>query len=86
MELSSVEFHQELYIPAIHKNLFHLPHIQVIGTHPCGKTRLEALNCCSYFQDMLCHCDYDKHVEARFAHQIQSEYYDGNRYVYIEFI
>ena len=33
---------------------------------------------------MLCCHDYSKRVVAIFAHQIQSEYYGGNRYVFIE--
>ena len=35
-------------------------------------------------QDVLCSCDYSERVVASFAHQIQSEYYGGNRYVSIE--
>ena len=33
---------------------------------------------------MLCHCDYDDGVVARFSHQIQLEYYCGNRSMSIE--
>ena len=33
---------------------------------------------------MLCRRDYAEHIVARFLHQIQSEYYDVNRYVSIE--
>ena len=36
------------------------------------------------FQDVLCRRDYDESLVSRFANQIQSEYYDGNRYVSIE--
>ena len=37
-------------------------------------------------QDVLCHRDYAERVVASFAHQIQSEYYGGNRAVSIEVI
>ena len=33
---------------------------------------------------MLCLHDYEESVVACFSHQIQSEYYSGNRYLYIE--
>ena len=36
------------------------------------------------FQDLLCRRYYNERVVARFAHQIQSEYYGGNRSVSIE--
>ena len=36
------------------------------------------------FQDVLCCCDYAERVVAKFANKIQSEYYGGNREVYIE--
>ena len=35
---------------------------------------------------MLCFIDYAEHEVASFAHQSQSEYYGGNRSVYIESI
>ena len=36
------------------------------------------------FQDVLCRRDYSENVVASFDNQIQSEYYGGNRSVYIE--
>ena len=36
------------------------------------------------FKDVLCLHDYAESVVASFPHQIQSEYYGGNRYVSIE--
>ena len=42
MESSIVDFHQDLYIPAIQKLAFHLPHVHIIGTHHCGNMRREA--------------------------------------------
>ena len=38
------------------------------------------------FQDVICRCDYSERVVARFANQIQSKYYGGNRSVYIDVI
>ena len=37
----------------------------------------------SDFQDVLCRRDYAEHVVARFVQKNQSEYYGGNRSVYI---
>ena len=36
------------------------------------------------FQYMLCHRDCAERIVAIFAHQMKSEYYSGNRSVYIE--
>ena len=38
---------------------------------------------CELFQDFLCSRDYAERVVVIFAHQIQSEYYGGNRSVSI---
>ena len=84
MESSIVEFHQDLYIPAVHKLAFHLTYVCIIGTHHCGNTRWEAFKCHSTLQDGLCHCDYAEHVVASFSHQIKSEYYVGNIMVSLE--
>ena len=73
MESSIVDFHWDLYIPAIQKLALNLPHIHIIGTHHCGNTRWEELKCHSAFQNVLCCCDYSERVLSRFAHQIQSE-------------
>ena len=86
MESSIVEFHQDIYIPAIQKLAFHLPHVRIIGAHHCVNTRQEALKRHSDFQDVLRHCDYAELIVARFSHQIKSEYYGGNMSVSIECI
>ena len=41
---------------------------------------------CELLQDVLCCRDYDEKEVAKFAHQIQSEYYGGNISVSIEVI
>ena len=46
--------------------------------------RQEALKRPSYFQDVLYHHDYAENVVAIVTHQIQYEYYSGNRSVSIE--
>ena len=38
------------------------------------------------FQDVLCCRDYAERVVVRFDHKVKSEYYGGNRSVYIEVI
>ena len=52
--------------------------------HHCGNTRQEAFNRCSNSKDVLLCRDYSELVVARFSHQIQSEYYGGNMYLFIE--
>ena len=34
-------------------------------------------------KDMMCRRDYAERVVASFSHEIQSEYYVGNKYVFI---
>ena len=84
MESLIVEFHRDLYIPAILKFSFHLPHVRIHETQHCGNTYQEAFKSHSYFQDMLCRREYVECLVARCVHQIQSEYYVGNRCVSIE--
>ena len=50
----------------------------------CGDSRRTVFKRYKSFQDVLCRCDYAERVVASFAHQIQSEYYGGNRSVSIE--
>ena len=74
-------FRQRFYIPEIQKLVLHLPHIHIIGTRYCVNTRHEVFNCRASYQDLLFCLDYAEHVVAIFAHQIQSEYCAGNRYL-----
>ena len=84
METSITDFHTNFYIPLIQKLAFHLPHVQIIGTNNCGKTHCEAFKRRRAKKEMFCCRDYADRVIASFAHQIQSEYYGGNRSVSIE--
>ena len=84
METTIFEFHTRYYIPAIQKLDFHLPHVRILGTNHCGEMRCTAFERRELFQDVICRRDYAEGVVARFANQIQSEYYGGNRSVYIE--
>ena len=86
METYSAYLHTSFYIPEIQKLAFHLLHVRIIGNNHCGNTRCEAFKRCSENQDMLCRPDFAERVVASFSHQIQSEYYGGNRYVSIEVI
>ena len=79
-----MEFNQDVYIPEIHKLSFYLPHVRILVMHHCGNFCREAFKRRSDLQDVLCRRDYAECVVAIFAHQIQYEYYDGNRSVSIE--
>ena len=73
----------KIYIPLVQKLAFHLPHVCIIGTHHCGKGRCEVFKRRGNLYDVLYCLDYAERVVSSFAHQIQPEYYGGNRYVYI---
>ena len=77
-------FSHTFYISVIKKVLFHLPHIQILGTHPCGNIRREAFKHRRAFKYVLCCCDYAKSVASSFTQQTQSKYYGCNRYLSIE--
>ena len=78
------DFHTSFYIPAIQKLDFHLTHVHILGTNHCGEMRRTAFKRRELFQDFLCRRDYAERVVSNFANKIQSEYYGGNRSVYIE--
>ena len=84
METTISDFSTSLYIPAIPKLAFHLPHVRILGTNHCGELRRTAFKRRELFQDVLCRRDYADRVVASFANQIQSEYYGGNRSLSIE--
>ena len=73
METTIYNFHTSFYIPAIHKLVFHLPHVQILGTNQCGESCQTAFKRRKSFQDVLCRRDYADRVVASFSHQIQSE-------------
>ena len=84
METSIADFHTSLYILAMKKLAFHLPHVHILGTNNCGNTRREEFKRRRENQDVLCRHGYAERVVAISAQQIQSEYYGGNIYVSIE--
>ena len=65
-------FLTSVYIPAIQKLVFHLPHMRILGTNICGAMQHTAFKWRDLFQDILCRCDYDERVVPCFAHQIKS--------------
>ena len=84
METTISGFSTSFYIPAIQKLAFCLPHVRILGTNHCGELWRTAFKRRELLQDVLCRRDYSERVVASFANQIQSGYYGGNRYVYIE--
>ena len=84
METTIYYFHTIFYIPAIQKLDFHLRHVCILDTNHCGEMLRTAFKQRELFQDVICRHDYAERLIASFAHQIQSEYYGGNRSVYIE--
>ena len=83
METTIYDFRTSFYIPTIHKLAFNLPHVRILGTNHCGSMRHTDFKQHELFQDVLCRRNYNERVVASFAHQIKSEYYGGNIYVYI---
>ena len=61
-----------------------MPHVKILGTNHYDDSCQTAFKRFESFQDGLCRCDYAKTLLSSFAHKIQSEYYGGNRSVYIE--
>ena len=73
IETNISNFHTSLYIPAIQKLAFNLPHVHILGTNHCGEMRRTAFKRRESFQDVLCCRDYADRAVARFSNQIQSE-------------
>ena len=71
-------------MPSIQKLAFHLPRVRILGKNHSGAMRHTSFKRRELFQDVICRRDYIEKVVARFAHQIQSEYYGVNRSVSIE--
>ena len=84
METTISDIHTSFYIQAIQKLAFHLPHVCILGTNHCSELQQTAFKQRELFQDVLCRRDYAERVVARFANQIQPEYYVGNRSMSIE--
>ena len=84
MDTTIYKFHTSFYIPAIQKLAFHIKHIQILVTNNCGDSRRTAFKHREPFQYVLCRRDYSERVVASFTHHVKSEYYGGNRSVYID--
>ena len=84
METTISDFHTIFYIPAIQKLAFSLPYVRILGTNHCGAMQRTTFKWRELSQDVLRRRGYAERVVAKFASQIQSEYYGGNRSVSIE--
>ena len=83
METTFSDFHTSFYKPDIQKLAFHLPNVRILGTNYYGEMGRAAFIQREFFQYVLCCRDYAERVVAKFANQIQSEYYGGYIFVYI---
>ena len=72
IETTISDFHAILYIPAIQKLAFHLPHVRILGTNQCDEMLHTAFKRRGLFQDVICSRDYAEMVVARFSYQIKS--------------
>ena len=82
-ETTISDLHTSFYISAIQNTAFHIPHVHILGANHCGEMRRTSFKRRELFQDVLCRRDYAERVVAKFANQIQSEYYGGYIFVYI---
>ena len=71
METTISDFHTSLYIPAIQKLAFHLPHVRILSKNHCGEMRRKSFERRELFQYVICCHDYAEGVVVRFDHQIQ---------------
>ena len=70
METVISNFHTSFYISKILKLVFHLSHVQILGTNHCGDSCRNAFKHRELFQNVLCHLDYADMVVASSAHKI----------------
>ena len=84
MDTTSSDFYTRIYIPAIKKLAFHIPHMCILSTNHCGEMWRIAFKQRELFHYFLCHRDYAERLVARFSNQIRSKYYGGNISVSIE--
>ena len=78
METTIYDIHTSLYIPAIQKLAFHLPHVRIIVKNCCGAIRRTAFKQLELSKYVLCCRDYSERVVTSFANQIQPKYHYGN--------
>ena len=83
MRTKIYDFNTSIYISAIQRLVFHLPHVLILGTNHCGELQHTAFKGRALFNDVLCRCDTDERVVSIFVHPLQSVYYGGNISVYI---
>ena len=84
METIIADFDTNFYIPSIGMLEFHPTPVIILGDNYCGNTHHEALKNCRQNKYVLCCRYYDERLVASFVHQMQSEYYCGNRSMFIE--
>ena len=72
METTVSNFRTSFYIPDIQKLVFHLPHVQILGTIHCGESHLIAFKRRDSSQYGLCCRDYSERVVASFINKIKS--------------
>ena len=77
VETSFSNFNTSFFIPEIHKVVFHIPHVQLMGKNHCGDSCQTVFKRRESFQDVLCRRDYAGRVVASFAtkynHNIMEE-------------
>ena len=66
MKKSISDFHKSFYIPEIQKLVFHIPHVQILGTINCGDSRWTSLKLRESFKDVLCRFYYAESVVDSF--------------------
>ena len=84
MNTSIRKFHRKFYGPAIDKLAYHYPHVILLGTQHCSKTRREAFHRRKAFKDAKAQHDYAERLIGAFFNQIHSEYYGHKRSVSME--
>ena len=70
--ISNFHTHTSFYISAIQKLVFHIPHVQILGTIHCGDSCLNVFKLRKSYQDMLYCRDYAERVVSIFSNQIHS--------------
>ena len=72
LETYIIQFHENFFITARQKLVFHFPHVRILGTHNCGIELRGEFKRWLALKDVLCRHDYDERVVSSLPHQIQS--------------
>ena len=72
MRTKIYDFNTSIYISAIQRLVFHLPHVLILGTNHCGEMQRTAFKQRELFQDVIFRRDYANRLVAIFDNQIQS--------------